>query len=183
MKKLIVVMVVILCAGIVLSKPTALDMWDYKLNFGCYAEGEKITPTYEDTINKLKSGIDELQKEKAELDKLEIKEIGNIGIASLTFPPSESIEVNTIEGMIKFKRIEPNIPPTDSNDISVHYYAESYTITDDSIKTLAKSGRICGVLEHNWKYDYLVLGDLVFEYGSRKCKICGKNESQNLEWK
>jgi len=56
-------------------------------------------------------------------------------------------------------------------------------ITDDDIRELAKSGRICAVLGHCWEIDKHWVPNLDGVIGHRKCRLCDEDEYKTEEWK
>ena len=122
------------------------------------------------------------------------QEPNNIGP---TLVNSTLVSIETIDGTISFRseNLDPNeLVPVQISDFNITV-STKYVITDDSIKLLASSGRICKLFGHFWRSgrpgEYFdVERGIGFSFSDyhpytnyRTCKICGKVETQNLEWK
>ena len=69
------------------------------------------------------------------------------------------------------------------------YYFEGYNphlmeVSDDFIRELCQSGRVCEVMGHQWQdYTYMNLDYRPDVVADQRCGLCGKTRVQTVQWK
>jgi len=105
-------------------------------------------------------------------------------------------DINELEddGLLRISDVESVdiIMSTPDGELEFEVVGEEYRLTDDGIRTLAKSGRLCEVLGHQWRtppsspdgFELAIYVELPAGYEEQVCSICGKRRTRQLtEWK
>lgn len=94
-------------------------------------------------------------------------------------------------GLLHGKEEDTVTVNNNSNDLAKLHIAtiQADSCVEDVVRILAKQGEICKVFGHNWRGgrpgegDNFIFLDYHPNINYRTCTICGKCESQSLDWK